>query len=282
MDSLDKPTGRRRGLVAGAFGVWVAIVVIGAGRSTDDSLLGVDHLDTVWMIILVLTALLGLVLLVLLNPFGTKWHRPVRQRRGGAWVVLLLALALLVWRPELLDGVVDEQQPESSGEVSEVDGGGESDEAAVETVAQASDVLLLLVVLGAGASLWLWMRRRAVAPAEAAPVEDARFEAELIEALTTLTGELGDAGDPRQAVLRCYAVLESVLASNGMARASHETPTEHLRRALHSLRVDPGPFVRLGGLYEIARFADRTVTVDQQQAAADALDQARRALMSRA
>lgn len=282
MDSLEKPTRRRRGLVAAALAVWVAVVVVGAGRGTDDSLLGVDHLDAVWIVVLVLVAVLGLVLLILLNPFGKEWNRPVRQRRGGTWVVLLLAMAVLVWRPELLDGIVDEEQPETAGQVFDSDAAGDVDEVAVETVAQASDLLLLLMVLGAGAAVWLWLRRRVAAPdAEDETVADEVVEADLIDALRTLSGDVADADDPRQAVLHCYAVLESVLASQGMRRQASETPTEHLRRALLSLRADPDPFVRLGELYEIARFADRTITPEHQRAAAGALDEARRTLMSR-
>ena len=90
--------------------------------------------------------------------------------------------------------------------------------------------------------------------------------------------ELAASGDPRTAVLRSYAVLETVLASHELERAKSETVTEHLRRALRNLRVDATPLIELGRLYELARFSDHPISKTQQIDAAEALERARLSL----
>lgn len=273
---------QRYGLVLGVFGAWVAVVSIGAGTQANDSLLGVDHLDIVWMIILAAGALLGLVLLVILNPFSGEWTQPEKQRRGGMWVVLLLALALVMWRPDILDRFTSDEDEPLVGDVFDVEQPGATDEAPVETVAQATDLLLLLTAVAAIGALWFVLKRRQAATASTPEIEaGAWFEADLLATLDQLTAALNSNPDPRTAVLRSYALLESVLASHGSTRAPHETPTEHLRRSLRTIRVDAAPLIRLGELYEVARFSDQPISVEQQRDAARSLEAARRALASR-
>lgn len=271
-------------IVFGALAAWIGVVVVGAGSSVDDSLLGVDHLDIVWIIIMGISALLGLVLLIALNPFSSEWSPPERRRSVGVWGVLILALVVVVLRPELLDNFAEDQDEEISAGVvgaEDLPGGALGDEP--ETVAQATDLLLLLAGVGATAGLWILMKRR-LADGDGADSEsvDEAFETDLIAALEQLTTELGESSDPREAVLRSYAVLETVLASHGFRRTRSETPTEHLRRSLKNLRVDASPLIRLGSLYEIARFSEEPISAAQQHDAADALARARNALAARA
>ncbi len=271
-------------IVFGALAAWIGVVVVGAGSSVDDSLLGVDHLDIVWIIIMGISALLGLVLLIALNPFSSEWSQPERQRNVGVLGVLILALVVVVLRPSLLDNLIDDQDEEISAEVvgaEDLPDVEKDDE--LKTVAQASDLLLLLAGVGASAGLWILMKRR-LADGDGTGSEsiDETFEADLIVALEQLTTQLGESSEPREAVLRSYAVLETVLASHGFQRTRSETPTEHLRRSLKNLRVDASPLIRLGSLYEIARFSEEPISGGQQQDAADALTRARTALAARA
>jgi hypothetical protein len=276
------PTPNR--IVFGALAAWIGVVVVGAGSSVDDSLLGVDHLEIVWLIILAMSAMLGLVLLIALNPFSKEWSRPEKRRSFGIWTVLLLALVVVVLRPGLLDNLIDDQDQERPTEVVDVDPLPDVEaEDELETVAQATDLLLLLAGVGATAGLWILMRRW-LADSDGVDSEsiDEAFEVDLIAALEQLTTELGESSDPREAVLRSYAVLETMLASHGSQRAKAETPTEHLRRSLKNLRVDATPLIHLGSLYEIARFSDEAISAAQQHDAAEALLRARTALAARA
>jgi len=104
----------------------------------------------------------------------------------------------------------------------------------------------------------------------------------LAQALDQAASELDASIDPRTAVLRSYAVLETTLASHGLSRAKAETATEHLRRALRNVQIDTAPVAQLGGLYEVARFSARPISKTQQDDAADALRRAQASLASRA
>ena len=84
--------------------------------------------------------------------------------------------------------------------------------------------------------------------------------------------------DPRLAVMVAYAGLESALADLGQARDPAETPTEYMGRVLSQLRIDPSPLIKLAGLYEVARFSDHAVSVDDQLEAAASLHRVRQAL----
>jgi hypothetical protein len=78
--------------------------------------------------------------------------------------------------------------------------------------------------------------------------------------------------------LAAYASLERALTERGHGRDPAETPTEHLARVLAD---DPGlapPAIQLGALYELARFSDREITIDDQHRAAESLDRARHRL----
>lgn len=274
----DRSTRQRLRLAVAALGVWVVVVVVGAGRTADDALLGVENLDDLWLIVVGLGAVLGLVLLVLLNPFGNEWTRPEKQRRGGMWALLLLALALLVWRPDLVEQLGEEAPAQAAGRIAPLDIAAEGEVPEVETVAQATDLLALAAVAGLAAGGWFLLRARR-RPAAAEPHPAGELEAELLAAIDAVTEELVVDGDPRAAVLRSYAILESVLAEHGAARLAHETPTEHLRRALGDRRIEAAPFLHLGGLYEIARFSEREIGRSEQQQAADALSAARTGLV---
>ena len=124
------------------------------------------------------------------------------------------------------------------------------------------------------------MRRRTTDALDIAEQAATALEVDLVQALEHAARELDATTDPRTAVLRSYAVLETVLASHGLTRAKSETPTEHLHRALQNLRIDAAPVVQLGGLYEVARFSDRPISKAAQDDAADALRRTRASLAS--
>ncbi len=92
--------------------------------------------------------------------------------------------------------------------------------------------------------------------------------------------ELG--GDPRIAIIRCYARFERSLAAAETPRAPWQTPMEFMRAVLSSLPLDPDDVVRLTRLFELARFSHHPLGVAEQAAALGALTAIRDTLAKRA
>jgi len=266
-------------VVAGAL-VWIVVVVIGAGSDAKDSLLGVDNFDIVFTVLFVLVVVASAVFVYRLRPAVIE-PRSQKNRKPGIGFLLLLALAILVLRPGLVDrlSVTFPDQAAAETEVPDLPEERSEADPTQEPVAQATDLLLIgLVALGVGA-VWWFVRRTTEPEVELEFTEhDEELERDLLHAIDDVAAQLRTDEDPRRAVMNAYALLESVLARHGSPRDPAETPTEHVRRSLQRLRVASDPFVQLGGLYERARFSDVLITRAEQLQAADALDSAKRAL----
>jgi hypothetical protein len=258
----------RRGVVAAVLIGWVALIVIGAGdKSGAAGRFGVPDGRAIFEWFMVVVALI--CLLVLPFVISTRTGRPDVQRKRSKSLLVLLAMALIFsFGPDLREWL--------NGLGSE-DGG--SNVAALPTASPAestalNDSLTLLVVICvvAAASL-LWTRRRLAAALDEAG--ELTLEDAIGPALDQATRRLLSTDDPRLAVLAAYASLETSLTDLGRSREASETVTEHLTRVLVEVPVVTGPAVRLGELYELARFSDHPITRADQQEAADALGQAR-------
>ena len=273
---------RRYGVVCSGLVLWLVVVITGAGSEAEDSLLGVERLDVVWVVALGLMVIIGIITLILLNPFGGEWSEPDRHRPYGVWLLLLGLIVLSMWKPDLFsgpddDGAADDTTEETESALESIV------EEAPETVAQLSDLLLIALAVAA-ISIVVFLLRHRDEPLEldAEADDDATaLEADLEVALAELTTELAIGGDPRAAVLTAYAILESVLGNHGSKRKRSETPAEHVRRALADLRVDPGPLVELGELYERARFSQLAITEADKEHAIRSLERARAELATR-
>jgi Domain of unknown function (DUF4129) len=106
------------------------------------------------------------------------------------------------------------------------------------------------------------------------PAEDALPPepwATLQEAVASGDTALRDTGDPRQAIIACYAAMEDSLAGAGAPRRSTDTPEELLRRATRAGLVRAAPARTLTGLFREARFSTHPMTAAQRDAAAAAL-----------
>ncbi len=105
---------------------------------------------------------------------------------------------------------------------------------------------------------------------------------DVAEATEASLEELELGGDPRIAIIRCYARFERSLAAAETPRAPWQTPMEFMRAVLSSLPLDPDDVARLTRLFELARFSHHPVGASEQDAALGSLKAIRDALSKRA
>lgn len=134
---------------------------------------------------------------------------------------------------------------------------------------------LLAIVLGIQLG---WRRRQqrvGVVPVQLAddgpPVDVDVFRKAAGGALDRLDGWAG--GDPGDAVILAWLMLEQGAADCGLVRQPHQTPTEFTAAVLGGLAVDAAALDRLRRRYQRARFSDHPVTAEDVQAAREALRQ---------
>jgi len=94
--------------------------------------------------------------------------------------------------------------------------------------------------------------------------------------------DLEAGGDPRAAIIKCYARFERSLAAAETQRAAWQTPLEFMRTALAALPLGAGDVERLTHLFERARFSEHPIDDADRQAAVASLGAIRAALESRA
>lgn len=269
-------------MVIGAFIGWSLLVLVAAGPSVDDSLLGIEGLDRLWIVVVCVSLFVSLMVLVLLNPFSREFTPPPRKRRRWG-VYAFMILVLLVWRPNLIDSLQNLElfDPEESADVVGSAVPVERPEVVEpETVAQVSDILLVIAALTAVVVVW-WVARSRFGPEPdiESSVDDGLLTPELAAAVDQASWVLDGEDDPRIAVIKAYAILEVTLADHGMARNLAETPREHMQRSLAGLRLHPSPLLDLADMYELARFAERPMTSAHRERAAALLSDAQHELM---
>jgi hypothetical protein len=96
-------------------------------------------------------------------------------------------------------------------------------------------------------------------------------EAAVHEALLDTIGAMLTDAEPNTAIIGAYARLLENLEACGIGRLAHEAPREHLQRVLTAVAVRPAPLGELIGLFEIARFSSRRLTLADRDEALDAL-----------
>ena len=271
---------RRRLVALGLFG-WVVLIVVGAGDAPDaDEWIALPDLSGVLMAVAALLAVIGLVLLIYLRPnlqpaLGTRRTQSIRMLLLLAVVIVLLAIAFGPQETDA-DEALAEPEPASTVQQQQVgvadDRGGDASEIDI--------VAMLIIGVIAGAVLLRSRRRAAVAAAEIGDEHDEPIETDLGPAIDEATHLLRSGMDPRMAVLAAYAGFERALAERGQHREPAETPTEHMARVLATVPVLTAPAVRLGQLYELARFSDHPISGADRERAADELAQARRVLVA--
>jgi Domain of unknown function (DUF4129) len=134
-------------------------------------------------------------------------------------------------------------------------------------------VIAILVVL----TLAVLSRRRRSART---PHAGRRRLAALMDSLAAGSAALTAGGEPRAAIIACYAAMERGFAAAGSAPAVADTPAEVLARATRVGLVRAEPAETLTGLFRRARYSTQPMTSTDSRVAADALTELRTDLAS--
>ena len=90
-------------------------------------------------------------------------------------------------------------------------------------------------------------------------------------ALDRLRKELETEADPRLAIRRAYAAVESGFGNDALARQSSETPGDYLGRSLARIEGAEDDLARLTELFTIARYSRHPVTEDMRLGAIESV-----------
>ena len=99
--------------------------------------------------------------------------------------------------------------------------------------------------------------------------------ATLLDSLAAGSDALSAGGEPRAAIIACYAAMERGFAAAGSAPAVADTPAEVLARATRVGLVRPEPAETLTGMFRRARYSTYPMTSADSRVAADALTEMR-------
>jgi Domain of unknown function (DUF4129) len=114
-------------------------------------------------------------------------------------------------------------------------------------------------------------RRRSAGP----PRDRGNRLTRLLESLAAGSDALNAGGEPREAIIACYAAMERGFVAAGSAPDAADTPAEVLARATGAGIVRPGPGEALTGVFRRARYSTQPMTGGDAGAAATALAQMR-------
>jgi hypothetical protein len=142
-------------------------------------------------------------------------------------------------------------------------------------IASAAAVGIVLLLVAA----WVTRRSRTgFSAGELSADELASPRRELHELVGISIEEIERESDPRRAVIRAYAGMESTLARHDLGRRPFEAPGEYLTRAFAAIRLSRHPGERLTELFERARFSEHTIGPEMKRESIAALGELRNEL----
>ena len=147
---------------------------------------------------------------------------------------------------------------------------------------RTAEALLPWVVAGVGTCLVVLLflaliqrRRRRLTIEELPEIELESPRQELHELVGISIADIERESDPRRAVIRAYAGMESTLARHDLGRRPFEAPGEYLGRAFGALRLSRRPGERLTELFEQARFSAHVIGPEMKRESIAALGELR-------
>lgn len=134
--------------------------------------------------------------------------------------------------------------------------------------------LIIGMVIAIAVVVALTVPARRKRSARAQPKDRTRLAA-LLDSLAAGSDALNAGGEPRAAIIACYAAMERGFAAAGSAPAVADTPAEVLARATRAGLVRPEPAETLTGMFRRARYSTYPMTSADSLLAADALTEMR-------
>lgn len=268
----------RRRLVALALLGLVTVGYLSAGRTPNSNeWFQIPDLGMALAIALGLFAAIGLIMLTFARSSSrSRRSGEVKSLRALLILAIVVAVATQLFGPEEFTEVtpVVEQEQVATPSGGVIESSTESEPAGASGADIVLLTLILLVIAAGGVRRW---RTSPSAPEPSAAVQISLTD-ELAPAIEEVRHHLSEELDPRTAVLTAYASLEYALADLDRDRQPSETPSEHMARVLADIPALTAPAIRLGELYEIARYSHGNVTEEDRREAVRALDRARKSL----
>lgn len=259
----------RRRLIVMLLVGWGLVIASGGGAEAESvRWLGIPRIERalVPLAILYVAVVVGLLVYAVATNVQRPTEAPDRRSQWRVLVVLLLLVLLSTLFPRNTSDEVTPDEPEVPVEAAEP-------AAERDPVLGRNELLPLLVILASAIGVLVWTKRRIERPEN--EVESSALGAELEPIISSVILGLQQGTDPRSSVIRAYSQLEDALAAHGESRLAAETPMEHIRRALAHLNIDTEPVLQLARLYEVARFSDHAISIDDQRRAIDRLSRVR-------
>jgi heme/copper-type cytochrome/quinol oxidase subunit 2 len=126
----------------------------------------------------------------------------------------------------------------------------------------------MVIAVAVVVAFTLWARKRRAEPKD---TKNRTRLTVLLDSLAAGRDALTAGGEPRAAIIACYAAMERGFAAAGSAPAVADTPAEVLARATRAGLVRPEPAETLTGLFRRARYSTYAMTSADSRAADDAL-----------
>jgi hypothetical protein len=221
---------------------------------------------------LVITAvILGLVVMgFLLTQKNRGPRRPRQNRVRVPWwaqalgVVAILGAAVLL--SEALGGLLDlDALLDLRNNVSDAVGNGIQYES---SPFMGGILTAFMAVSLVGSVVWWFLMVRATIATPEGTLPPDSYVAAAVKDLDTID-------DPRAAILACYAHLQQMVTTSGVATRRSDTPLQLLERVLEARSVDPESITTLTQLFERARFSSHDVDESMRDRARSALDDVR-------
>lgn len=105
---------------------------------------------------------------------------------------------------------------------------------------------------------------------------------EVVKLASDLIADLSVGSDPRMAIQRAYAAVETGFGSVALARKAAETPLQYLKRVFGRNPDAATSLEKLTELFEVARFSERPIEESMRTEAIEALSDIRDRYQSRA
>jgi hypothetical protein len=289
-------TGPRRAVLTSLAIVGVGLVILGTypfeGVVWSEAGLGRLRIDVPdWVVAVAAVSMFAAAVLIVIVLARLRRHAPPlpspetlwdRIRRAVTFVATLALIVLLVhygrdFLRRLQERIAELQFGQGLGEIDV--------EAIPDSVLSplASDLVSILILLVAMATLagagWIAYAVR-FGGIEAPDAADGT-PAELAAAVEESLDDLGNGGEPRQAIIRCYARFELALAKVRLPRRPWQTATEFMHSVLRSMPLPAEQVSGLTSLFELAKFSDHVLGEAERDEAWQALSAIKASLDSR-